>query len=153
MKKIVSIALGSVLALSLTAAAFADTPAPAKLLKPMDAFGRVTPYAPLVSFGTEDESSLWATAYNTVDILVPQWSLGPMDSGAINGGLRVTEVSAPKSIHFSVLKAGAGGGSDRVTLLVAADAGTPRGTYPAQVTLENAKFGERGTVQVTVLVQ
>ncbi len=152
MNKVIASVLGSVLAISLSAGAFAGS-----------SIGQVTAVddsgiptsAPVVTFDTEGfhksrhnavldfGSSEMLTAY------VPHWSLGELNNSA-NGGLSIVNVDG--GFGVSLADASSRTAADKLDFMVTAPAGTARGSYVVLVTLENADHTEQSIVTIDVSV-
>ena len=81
-----------------------------------------------------------------------QWGLGPM-SYDIDGGIKVMNVKPAAGISVALNNATIGATTDKVGLSVSVDSNVQPGTYPVTVTLENAQFGDEGTITFNVVVK
>jgi hypothetical protein len=145
MNKFIASTAAAVFALSLAATSFAA--APVKDLGGVDSNGNVAE----VDFRS-NLGSLDTAASQNVSEFISSWSLGPINFD-VNGGVKIMDVKAPAGISVALNDASSGATSDKVDLNVTADAGVQAGTYPVTVTLENAQFGDEGTITFNVVVQ
>jgi hypothetical protein len=123
----------------------------AKQLDTQDAAGKLE--TPSVSFSTQGFGSTDKEAEQTLDVFVPSWSLGVIGVDIDGANLEIAAVDAPEFLTVELKDASGGATTDRLKLVVKADANTPKGEYPIEVTLENKKFGESGTVIVMAKVE
>jgi hypothetical protein len=123
----------------------------AKQLDTQDAAGKLE--TPSVSFSTQGFGSTNQEAEQTLDVFVPTWSLGVIGVDINGANLEIAAVDAPEFLTVELKDASGGATTDRLKLVVKADANTPKGEYPIEVTLENKKFGESGTVTVIAKVE
>ena len=141
-------ALLTVSALSITALTGSGF---AKQLETQDPAGKLE--TPSVSFSTQGFASTNQDAEQTLDVFVPAWSLGVIGVDIDGANLEVAAVDAPEFLSVELKDASGGATSDRLQLVVKADANTPKGEYPIEITFENKKFGESGTVIVMAKVE
>jgi hypothetical protein len=141
-------ALLTVSALSITALTSTGF---ARQLETQDAKGKLE--TPSVNFSTQGFASTNKESEQALDVFVPSWSLGVIGFDIAGGNLELASVDAPDFLRVELKDASGGATSDRLTLVVKADANTPKGEYPIEVTLENTKFGETGTVIVMAKVE
>ena len=123
----------------------------AKQLDTQDSAGKLE--TPSVSFSTQGFASTNQATEQTLDVFVPAWSLGVIGVDIDGANLEVAAVDAPEFLSVELKEASGGATSDRLQLVVKADANTPKGEYPIEVTFENKKFGESGTVIVMAKVE
>ena len=123
----------------------------ARPLETQDAAGKLE--TPTVSFSTQGFSSTNQEAEQTLDVFVPSWSLGVIGFDINGGNLEIAAVDAPEFLQVELKDASGGATTDRLKLIVKADANTPKGEYPIEVMLENKKFGESGTVTLIAKVE
>jgi hypothetical protein len=123
----------------------------ARQLETQDAAGKLE--TPSVNFSTQGFASTNQEAEQTVDVFVPAWSLGVIGFDIDGANLEIAAVDAPEFLTVELKDASGGATTDRLQLVVKADANTPKGEYPIEVTLENKKFGESGTVIVMAKVE
>jgi hypothetical protein len=147
MKNLKIAALVTAATLALATAAFA---APTKL-QTFDLKGQAN--TPTVTFVTQGFSSTNAAQSATLDVYVPNWSLGAIGFDIDGGNLKIAGVQAAKGITVSLKDASGGASKDRLQFVVKADAQTPKGVYAVQVMLENKKFGDQGTVTILAEVK
>ena len=141
-------ALLTVSALSITALTGSGF---AKQLDTQDSAGKLE--TPSVSFSTQGFASTNQATEQTLDVFVPAWSLGVIGFDIDGANLEIAAVDAPEFLSVELKEASGGATTDRLQLVVKADANTPKGEYPIEVTLENKKFGESGTVIVMAKVE
>ena len=141
-------ALLTVSALSMTALTGSSL---AKQLDTQDSAGKLE--RPSVSFSTQGFASTSNESEQTLDVFVPAWSLGPIGFDTDGGNLKVASVNSPEFLKVDLKEASGGATSDRLKLVVTADANTPKGEYPVEIMLENQQFGDSGTVTVMVTVE
>ena len=141
-------ALLTVSALSITALTSTGF---ARQLETQDAAGKLE--TPTVSFSTQGFGSTNKESEQTLDVFVPSWSLGVIGVDIDGANLEIAAVDAPEFLTVELKDASGGATTDRLQLVVKADANTPKGEYPIEVTLENKKFGETGTVIVMAKVE
>jgi hypothetical protein len=141
-------ALLTVSALSITALTSTGF---AKQLDTQDSAGKLE--TPTVSFRTDGFGSTNKESEQTLDVFVPSWSLGVIGVDIDGANLEIAGVDAPEFLTVELKDASGGATTDRLQLVVKADANTPKGEYPIEVTLENKKFGESGTVIVMAKVE
>jgi hypothetical protein len=141
-------ALLTVSALSITALTGSGF---AKQLDTQDSAGKLE--TPSVSFSTQGFASTSNQSEQALDVLVPAWSLGPIGFDAGGSNLKVASVNSPEFLKIKLKEASGGATTDRLKLVVTADANTPKGEYPVEIMLENKKFGDSGTVTVMVTVE
>jgi hypothetical protein len=144
----IATALLTVSALSITALTSTGF---ARQLETQDAAGKLE--TPTVNFSAQGFSSTNQEAEQTLDVFVPSWSLGVIGLDIDGGNLEIAGVDAPEFLTVELKDASGGATTDRLKLVVTADANTPRGEYPIEVSLENKKFGETGTVIVMATVE
>lgn len=123
----------------------------AKQLETQDDKGKLETLS--VNFSTQGFASTGNQAEQTLDVFVPAWSLGPIGVDSGGGNLKVVGVNSPAFLKVDLKDASGGATSDRLKLLVTADANTPKGEYSVEVMLENKQFGDSGTVRVLVSVE
>jgi hypothetical protein len=123
----------------------------ARQLETQDAAGK--PETPTVNFSTQGFGSTNREAEQTLDVFVPSWSLGVIGVDINGANLEIAAVDAPEFLTVELKDASGGATTDRLQLVVKADANTPKGEYPIEVTFENKKFGESGTVIVMAKVE
>jgi hypothetical protein len=123
----------------------------ARELETQDAAGKLE--TPSVSFSTDGFSSTNAEAEQTLDVFVPSWSLGVIGFDTGGGNLEIVGVDAPEFLQVELKDASGGATTDRLKLVVKADANTPKGEYPIEVRLENRQFGESGTIIMIAKVE
>ena len=123
----------------------------AKQLDTQDSAGKLE--IPRVSFSTQGFASTNQNAEQTLDVFVPAWSLGPIGFDVNGANLEIAAVDAAEFLSIELKDASGGATTDRLQLVVTADANTPKGEYPVEVTLENKQFGDSGTVTVMVTVE
>jgi hypothetical protein len=147
-KSQIATALLTVSALSMTALTGTGF---AKQLETQDSVGKLE--TPSISFSTQGFASTSSESEQTLDVLVPAWSLGPIGFDTGGGNLKVASVNSPAFLKVDLKDASGGATADRLKLVVTADANTPKGEYPVEVVLENKQFGDAGTVTVIVTVE
>jgi hypothetical protein len=104
------------------------------------------------SFNAKGFSSTNETQQYDLETFVPEWSLGVVGVDVGGANLKIKAVEGSSLIHVSLTDASGGATQDKLKFTVTADANTPKGSYPILVTLENAKFGETGTVTIMAVV-
>jgi hypothetical protein len=147
MKNLKAVFASSLIALAIGTAVFA---APTNL-QTFDSNGDVA--TATVSFSTSGFSSTNETQQYDLETYVPDWSLGVIGFDINGGNLKVKAVEGSSLIHVSLSDASSGASQDKLKFTVTAEANTPKGSYPILVTLENAKFGESGTVLIVAEVK
>jgi hypothetical protein len=123
----------------------------AKQLDVQDEAGKLK--TPSVNFSTDGFSSTNKDTEQTLDVFVPSWSLGVIGFNTGGGNLEIASVNAPQFLTVKLKDASGGATTDRLKLVVKANANTPKGEYPIEVKLENKQFGESGTVIVMAKVE
>jgi hypothetical protein len=144
----IATALLTVSALSITALTGTGF---ARQIETQDVKGQLE--TPTVNFSTQGFGSTNQEAEQTLDVFVPAWSLGVIGVDINGANLEIASVDAPEFLTVELKDASGGATTDRLQLVVTADANTPKGEYPIEVTLENKKFGESGTVIVIAKVE
>ena len=145
MKKIISIALGSVLALSMVATAFASNT------------WKVVSNTSVVMMPADRGDSFRKKTYVTnsskLKVLIPTFALGAFQPGLPNTALQVASIKTASNIHVYFLGAQMGASQDTVSFSVVADAGSKLGNYPVEVALTNPLTGDNGIIDFTTVVQ
>jgi hypothetical protein len=147
MKNLKAVFASSLIALSVASGAFAK---PVNL-ETYNASGTAT--TATVSFTVNGFSSTNETQQYDLETFVPSWSLGVIGFDINGANLKIKAVEGSSMIHVSLSDAAGGASQDKLKFTVTADANTPKGSYPMQVTLENSKFGETGTILIMAEVQ
>jgi hypothetical protein len=147
MKNLKAVFASSLIALSLVTAAFASP----TNLETYNSSGEAT--TATASFNASGFSSTNETQQYDLETFVPDWSLGVIGFDINGANLKIKAVEGSSLIHVSLSDASSGASQDKLKFTVTADANTPKGSYPMQVTLENTKFGESGTVLIVAEVK
>jgi hypothetical protein len=147
MKHLNAVFASSLIALALATAAVAK---PADL-DTFDSSGSAS--TATVTFDAGGFSSTNESQTYDLETYVPQWSLGVIGVDIDGANLKVAQVEGSSLIHVELNDASSGASLDRLTFSVSADANTPKGSYPMQVTLENTKFGDTHTITIVAEVQ
>ena len=146
MKNVIKTALGSMLALSLTTAAFAGTG--------FKTIGAANNYA-ISTSNSYYRLNKTIPAFQDMTMLVDiaSFGLGAIGEDLASGNLRVTSVKAPAGIGVLLIGANTRANSDQLKFYVSLNAGTPKGVHAVQVSIENKLTGDNGVVNLTVNVR
>lgn len=153
MKKMTVILVGSLIALSLSAA-FAGTgfkpvanPPSVSLFGSAGAYGIATSATWIRSKTTPDYMSMSMT------VVIREFGLGAIGNDLPSGYLKIVSVKGHDGVSVLLTRATPRADDDQLKFFVGINAGTPKGVYPMVVAIENKLTGDNGTVTLTVDVR